>query len=647
MQLAQQGILLGRPVPIIPTDDTKVYALQSTLDETRYYLCSTLSQSPKVRSVGLNVFTDGVNHVDDATKKAVFRKTTDLFLTYGSKTTLYDPTDGDMQVQSLSVGYSNNGRFHALIQCQDQVGTPGGTQELRYVYSDDDCTTVSSPVTVTLPSTVLNAFRMHDKIIDLGNGVMLAPCYFFTDEGDITQSSRYVVKTTDGGANWSFILVEGLTSAYINEGSLLSVTNNIVYYMVREDASASPQFYCYKSTDQGATWINLGLFGTTITKTSGDPPVLRKFRADNGKWYAVFYFSDRSLDRLYAIYGRLDNGVEGGLGLFNVSTLTLLRTDPVNYLHYGDFIHYNNNMNARGAWPREVSAVPNEDNELIYFENLTTQYDAVFAKIDPITIWDKLYQPLTITSPRQLVTNTDNDFGIVNASNQVTTLRSIAPGPLSQGFTATAGGILLNAGAIDFDGTKALGHAVAAYWKPLHYSTAGVADVNTTLYAVVKFGTGSNPNAAYGLFGNNAASSANRGYSIFYDDRVSVPRNNNLVLLISKGTAGFIIDFSANDNLITPNVYIVLCVEVDLGQASNNDKVKVYINNVLQSTTVTTFSASISSSDPALIGQIGSVGNNTLLATMSLKDFIIQNAVDLPSVRSNMNLALMGVNGIS
>ena len=647
MQLSQYGITLGRPTPLIPTDDTKVYALQSTLDETRYYLCSTLSQSPKVRSVGLNVFLDGVNHVDDAAKKVSFRKTTDLFLTYGSKTTFYDPVDGDMQTQSLAAGYSNNGRFHALIQCQDSVGVPGGTQELRYMYSDDDGTTVSSPVTITLPVTSLNAFRMHDKIIDLGSGVMLAPCYFFTDEGNITQSERYVVKTTDGGATWSFILVEGPTSTYINEGSLLSITNNIIYYMVREDTSSSPQFYCYKSLDQGGTWTNLGFFGTTITKTGGDPPVLRKFRADNGKWFAVMYFSARSADTLYAIYGRLDNGVEGGLGLFNVSTITLLRTDPVNYLHYGDFVHYNNNMNARGAWPREVSSVPLEDNEMIYFENLTTQYDSVFAKIDPITIYDKLYQTLTITSPRQLTTNTDDVYGVVNASNQVTTLRSIAPGPLSQGFTATAGGILLNAGAIDFDGTKALGHAVPAYFKPLHYSTGGVADVNTTLYAVVKFGTGSNPNAAYGLFGNNAASSANRGYSIFYDDRASVPRNNNLVLLISKGTAGFIIDFSANDNLITPNVYFVLCVEVDLGQASNNDKVKVYINNVLQSTTVTTFNSGISSSDPVFGGQIGSVGNNALLATMSLKDFILQNAVDLPSVRSNMNLALMGVNGIS
>lgn len=645
MTMLPQHAFIGSPAQrLIPTDDTKTFSIQSTLDETRYYLCSTLSQSPKVRSVGLNVFLDGVHHILDASKKVSYRKTTDTFATYGSKATAYDPTDGSFQAQSIAAGYSNNGRFHLLVSCHTSVGTPGGTNELRYVYSDDDCTTMSSAVTITLPANGLNGFRMHDKIIDLGNNVLIAPCYFTTDEDSAVQSSRYIVKTTDGGANWSFILVDGPTSAHINEGSLLAVTNSIIYYMARyEDAF---QFWCYKSTDAGATWTSLGPFGTTISKSTGDPPALRKFRADNGKWYAVMYFSNRGTDTLYALYGRLDNGVEGGLGLFNTSTVTLLRTDPVNYLHYGDNVHYNNNMNARGAWPREVSATPNVDNEMQYFECPATHYDTVFAILDPITIFDKLYATMFIADARGLVSNTTNDYGIVNGSNQVTTLKSIAPGPLSQNFTATAGGILLNSGAIDFDGTKALGHSTASYFKPLHYSSAGVTDVNNTLYAVVKFGTGSNPNAFYGLFGNNAGSSGSVGYSIYYDDRVSVPINNALGLLISKGTAGFIIQF-ANADLITPNTYVVLCVEVDLSQATNNNKVKVYINDVLQSTTVAAYNASISSSDPSFVAQIGSVGNNAGLGVLSLKQFIIQNHVDLASVRSNMNLALMGINGIS
>lgn len=627
---------------ITPTDDTKVFAQTELLDNNRYYLNSTLHQSPKVRSVVLNTFTDGNAHVLDAAKKIVFRKSTDSAATFGSITTLYDPTDSTFQVQDPAIGYSNNGRLHILADCHTNVGSAGGSHELRYMYSDDDGTTVSSPVTVTLPSTVLNTFRLYGKIIDLGNGVLLAPCYFVTDEGNATQSSRYVVRTTDGGANWSFIAVDLLTSAYINEGSLLAVNSNVVYYMCRyEDLF---QFWGYKSSDGGLTWTSLGPFGTTISKSTGDPCRLSKFKADNGKWYAAMYFSNRGTDTLYAIYGRLDNGVDGGLGLFNTNTVTLLRTDATNYLHYGDMCHYNGNMNARGAWPREVGTAL-VDNQMQYFENLTTHYDTVFATLDPVTIWDKLYNPSFIASPRGLASNTTNDYGIVNGSDQITTLKSIRPGPLSQNFTASAGGILLTSGAAVFDGTKALAHGTASYFKFMHTSSAGVADVNYTVYAVVKFGTGSDPNAIYGLFGNNAGSSAAIGCSIFYDDRASSSRNNALGVIISKGTAGFIID-CVNVNLITPNTFFVLCVEVDLSQSVNNNKVKIYINNVLQSTTVTTYSASISGSDPTYVAQIGSIGNNTAIGTISLKDFIVQNYIDLTSVRSNMNTALMEVNGI-
>lgn len=639
--MQQQSILLSRAVSIFPTDKTVTYAVNSTLDETRYYLCSTLHQSPKVRSVVLNTFTDGLDHVADAAKKVSVRKSTNTASTFAAKTTLYDPTDGVFQVQSLSAGYSNNGRFHALISCHTSVGTPGGSHELRYLYSDDDCTTMSSPATITLPVTSLAAFRMHDKIIDCGNGILIAPAYFATDEGDDTQSERYVVRSTDGGANWTWILVEGPTTAYINEGSILAITNNILVLMCRHDDTK--QYWMYKSLDAGVTWASVGGFSTSHVMTIAAPCALRKFRADNGKWWAVMYFPDKGNDRLYALYGRLDNGVDAGVGLFNTNTLILIRQDT-EILHYGDMLHYNNNMNARGVWPRELGTFP-DDNEMIYITSPATQYDSVFPYIDPITIYDKLGVIAFIGSARGLVSNTTNDYGIVDSSDRITTLKSIAPGPLSQNFTATAGGILLNSGAADFDGTKALSHGTASYFNFLHTSSAGVADVNNTLYFVVKMGTGANPNAFYGLFGNNAGSGGNIGYSTFYDDRAAVPRSDAWGLLISKGSAGFIIDFHP-DNMVTPNQYFVGCLETDLSQSVTNDKVRLYINNVLKTTTVTTYSAAISGSNASFVAQIGSIGNNAGLGILSLKDFIVQNHVDLPSVRTNMTQALMDINGI-
>jgi hypothetical protein len=476
---------------------------------------------------------------------------------------------------------------------------------------------------------------MMDKIIDLGNGVMVAPSYWFTDEASTAQSSRYIVKTTDGGANWSWVLVEGPTTEYINEGSILSITNNIIVLICRHDATKH-QYWMYKSLDQGATWSSVGEFNTTQIMTISGPCALRKFTSDTGKPYAVMYFPDKGNKRLYALYGRLDNGVDGGVGLFNINTITLLRQDT-EILHYGDMLHYNNNMNARGVWPREAGSFPT-DNEMIYVTSPTTQYNTVAALIDPVTIYDKLGIINFIAAWRGLVSNTTNDWGVVNGSSQVTTWKSIRPGPISQDFTATAGGIVLDGTGITFDGTKRLAHGTSTYWNFMSYSAQGEADLNYTIYARVKFGTAANPLTAYGLLGNNAGSASNKGSSFLYDDRAVVPATDRLSFTISKGTAGFIISF-ANDNVITPNVFHVIALEVDLSQATQNDKVKLWVDSVFISTTVAVYNTGVVTL-PTFAMQIGSVGNNVLPFTGTIKDIVIQNVVDIASVRDNFMQAL-------
>lgn len=633
--------ILGNAGAQIPTDDTKTYSTLSTFDETRYYLNSLLHQSPKVRDVIIHTFGDGVHHVGDAGKKISYRVSTDRGLTFGAKATLYDPTDGVYQIQDPSAGFDNSGRLHIMADCHTSVGVAGGTNELRYMYSDDNLATVSSPVVITLPANGLNGFRMYGRIIDLGNGVLLAPAYFFTDEGDSTQSSRYVLRTTDGGANWAWVLVEGPTSDYRNESELLAVTNDIVFMVSRYETAF--QYWMYKSVDKGVTWTNIGILGTTITLDSPHGPCrLHKFKADNGVWMSVMYFPHKSQGRLYAIYGRLDNGVLGDLALFNTSTITLLRDDTAQ-LHYFDLCHYNRNMNARGASPREQGSFPT-DNEMIYFENMATHYDAVSAHVLPVTIYDRIGVPELIMTWRGMVTNTDNGFGTVNGSSQVTTWKSIAPGPLARNFTATAGGVMLGTG-IEYDGTKALTAAAAATWGFLSFSSLGVSDVNWVFYANLKLGTGSDPNAAYGIFGTSAATSGNRGVSIFYDDRVSVPRNNALVISHSR-TGGVLLVNFANADIITPNVFFNLCIVYNLAEATANDRVKVWINNVFQTTTLTYTSLSISN-PPTNPAQIGATGNNVLIATAAFKDIVLQNSIGSEANRSNMVQSLMEAEGIT
>lgn len=636
--LAQHGYagsLAANPLYI--TDDTKTYSALSTLDENRYYLNSLLHQNPKDKRIVVHTFIDSTNHVSDAGKKIVYRLSTDKALTFGSKTTLYDPTDGTYQVQDPGVGMDRKGRLHIFADCHEGVGSgaTGLDHEARYMYSDDNGSTVSSPVVIPLPATSLNTFRFYGRCIDTGQ-ILIQPAYFFTDENDFTQSERWILRSTDYGANWSWVLVEAATSDYINEGECLAITQNVIFMLCRYEPTKIT-FMMYKSTDAGATWVRVGLLGTTQTGATAGPCRLHKFRDDNGKWYVVMYFPNKATDRVYAMYGRLDNGIDAGLGLFSSTTLTLLRTDTA-ILHYGDFVHYNGNMNCRGAWARENGTFPT-DNEMLYFENIATQYDGLLLSIGTATMYDKLAIPMFIGSWRGLVSNTTNDYGVVNGSSQVTTWKSILPGPTGQDFTATAGGIVLDGTGITFDGTKALAHGTSTYWNFMHYSGGGEADINYTVYFKVKFGTSGNPNAAYGVLGDNGGSAGNKGASVWYDDRSGSSRSDAIRFTISKGSAGFIIDFT-NDNVVTPNTFIVVCIEIDLSQSTTNNKAKLYVNNVQASTTVTAYNTGIVAT-PTYNMQIGAVGNSALPFIGTIKDVVIQNAIDLPSVRTNFTQALM------
>jgi hypothetical protein len=628
---------------LIPTDDTKTFSVLSTLDEGRYYLTSVLVYNP-ISKVLTQYFTDGVNHITDATKKIVRRASTDKGSTYGSKTTVYDPTDGTMQVQDPGIGCDNNGRTHFMVDCHSTISTTGGTHELRYFYSDDDGVTISTPVVIPFPATLLATMRPYGRITQRGN-VLIAPCYFQTEEstGGDAESERWVLRSTDGGANWTWVLVHATATStfYINESECVWVTDDIVFMVSRYEFTKG--FWMYKSIDKGLTWESLGVYSPGITLTIAGPPRIHKFKADDGTDIVVLYFADRGNDRLYAIYGRLDIGVIGGRAMFNTTTRSTIRQDT-EWLHYGDMFHYNNNMNARGAWPREASAVFLEDNEMIYFESSATIYGGIFSILSPVTIYDHLTEPMGIYTRRGLVVNTANDVGEVNGSGQVTLLKSLLPGPTGQNFSATAGGIILGDG-IEFDGTKALSHGTSSYWQSLQYSSAGESDVNYTIYFNGKFGIVADPNALYGLFGNSQASSGSRGAAMGFDDRVSQPRSNAFQFTIAKGSAGnYIIQIATNDTLPV-NTKFNGRIEVDLSQVSNNDKVKLYVNNVFVPTTVTVYNTGVVTT-PSFNMQIGALGNNANILVGNVYDFVVQNAIDIESVRNDMTNTLMDLEGL-
>jgi hypothetical protein len=65
-----------------------------------------------------------------------------------------------------------------------------------------------------------------------------------------------------------------------------------------------------------------------------------------------------------------------------------------------------------------------------------------------------------------------------------------------------------------------------------------VAGAGSTIVAVWKAGTNSNPNTFYGLLGNSAFQTLNHGFAMGFDDRLSATRNNSALAQIVRGVSG-------------------------------------------------------------------------------------------------------------
>lgn len=631
---------LGSAAARTATDDTQAYSLTTTYDNNTYDFNSIILQNPQNHNEVIHTFTRGNNHSEDAAKNWCARRSTDKAATFGSVFTFFDPTDGTFQIQSPGIGYDNNGRIHGFADCHEDLDQPGFNHELRYFYSDDGLATISTPVVIPFPVTSMNTFQVYGRMIQMGN-VLLITAFFYPDQDDITSSENWCLRSTDFGANWTWVFMGAFTGEFISEGEQLGITDLIGIFVFR--AENNERFFMYKTEDAGLTFIQCGQFGFLVMTVAG-PCRLHKFKADDGAEIAEMVFMDRggSPKTVLAVYGRLDVGVIAGIGIWKQTVYTLA-SDATFILNYGDVCHLDNNMNAVGMYSRETNFPT--DNEIIHFECPATQYGSVYSIIKPVTIYDPLALPQFIFTWRGLITNNANDWGTVSAANEVTLVKSISSANVGAGynFSGTAGGIVLGDG-IELDGTKRLTGTTPLNFNFMSYSTAGVTDINQTIYFTIKPGIVANPDAAYGIWGTSAASAANIGISIWWDDRSAQSRNNAIRIVISKSGVPFTLDF-VNDNVITPNTYQQVCIEIDLSQASNDDKVKMWVNNVFQTTTVTTFTAAVANT-PTFNPQIGGVGNNVFPFIGGIKDIIFQNAIDIASVRNYMINTLMTLEGL-
>jgi hypothetical protein len=158
---------------------------------------------------------------------------------------------------------------------------------------------------------------------------------------------------------------------------------------------------------------------------------------------------------------------------------------------------------------------------------------------------------------------------------------------------------------LSFNGSQYLtSSAAVSTWNFLHNANG------SSVFAVWKAGNVSDPNIIYTLMGNSAVTTANNGYALVFDDRVSVPRNERVVGLVSRGVAGVPAVANVSSDLAHPtNVPTILSHICDPNNAtaSNRSFIRVNRGNVIQNNVDT---ASPSASNASFALQIGASGNN-------------------------------------
>jgi hypothetical protein len=167
----------------------------------------------------------------------------------------------------------------------------------------------------------------------------------------------------------------------------------------------------------------------------------------------------------------------------------------------------------------------------------------------------------------------------------------------------------------------------AATWNFLH-NTNG-----SSVFAVWKAGNIADPNVAYGLMGTNAATSANIGTYIAYDDRASAPRNNGVLAQVSGGGSTSVSAASA-DNLMPANTPVILSHIADPNNGTPANRSFVRVNKTLSQ--INTQSTAPSASNASFALQIGALGNNVLPLVGYIAEIVVLASVASTQVRQQI-----------
>lgn len=349
--------------------------LIESFDDSRYYLPVVLAQNPLTPLVIVALMHDSQSHVYEAAGKISMRKSVDGGKTWGSKTTVYDPAS-TLAPYGVAAGYDSAGKLHVMIDVHTAVDATS-TNTLEYWSSTNDGTSwASADITASLAADALGSWRVDQRIIE-NDSVLMTTLYKVTQEGDPTESANYVLRSTDGGANWTSITVKAKSTTYQNEASIVAVSSTVLFVVVRDEVTG--EWHQYTSTNNGTSFSSQGALPLGEAFSRPSPPILCKFLI-NGSIAVAMYYADRDRDWLKVAYASGATLISSGLTAWILSTKTVIAQGVLDqHYHYGDCCHFNNDFNAIGMWPFDSfpASGAGTQNKILTFHIMGSQYSHI------------------------------------------------------------------------------------------------------------------------------------------------------------------------------------------------------------------------------------------------------------------------------
>jgi len=167
--------------------------------------------------------------------------------------------------------------------------------------------------------------------------------------------------------------------------------------------------------------------------------------------------------------------------------------------------------------------------------------------------------------------------------------------------------------ALNFAGTKALAAGAAGDWNFLHNTQGG------TVIAVIKPYDTADPNTfAYGVATNVGGATNGIGWSSFFDDRVSYPRNNHVSQSVTAGVSGqTVVSQEQNNAIPSTNDFSLLSFTPFAGSSTTAGRGGMYVSGTATgNANSSTLAPSASNSNHALT--VGTAGGNSIAGLAEL-----------------------------